>query len=156
MLISIDPGSGGGLAWIFKDKIYAATMPQTPKDIYIKLKSLVIMADGYESVTAYIEKVGTYMPGNAATAAVAFARHCGHLDMALLALNIPYHEITAKKWQQAFVGRVQYPKSMTSSQKKAKRKNLIKTKAQQLYPHLKITLKTADALGILTYALKVT
>ena len=37
------------------------------------------------------------------------------------------------------------------SRRKQERKNNIKAKAQELYPHLKVTLALSDALGILNY-----
>ena len=37
---------------------------------------------------------------------------------------------------------------------KKERKNAIKEKMARLYPHLSVTLKTADALGILTFVME--
>ena len=91
MIIAIDPGANGGLAYEFYQEVYTEKMPATPKDIYDFLKFLAYKADGYESITAYIERVGAYVSGNSGPAAAKFVRHCGHLEMALLAQNIPYH-----------------------------------------------------------------
>lgn len=98
MIIAIDPGANGGIAYKFKGKIYAEKMPQTPRDIYDFLYFRSIESDGYEDVVVYLEKVGGYRSGNSGPAAVNFARHCGHIDMALLALNIEYHEVLPTKW----------------------------------------------------------
>lgn len=151
LLIAIDPGMAGGIAYEFNGKIYTEKMPATPKDVYELLKSLVYRVDGYEDVTCYIERVGGYVSGNSGTAAVKFARHVGNLEMALLALNIKYIEVAPSKWMNYFIGRQKYPASITASQKKTKRKNLIKAKAQALYPEIKVTLAISDAIGILTY-----
>lgn len=153
MIIAIDPGQDGGLAYEFYKKVYTEKMPATPKDIYDLLKFLTYRADGYESITAYIERVGDYVSGNSGPAAAKFARHCGHLEMALLALNIPFHTILPKKWMDFFIGKQKYPASMKPAQRKTKRKNLIKAKAQALYPNIKVTLAISDALGILNFAI---
>lgn len=150
-LIAIDPGINGGIAWIFLGETRAEKMPQTPKDIYDFLYNLTYEADGYEKVICYIEKVGGYVKGNSGPAAATFARHVGNLEMALLALNIKHHWVSPSKWMQYFIGKQKYPQSMTAYQRKAKRKNLIKVKAQGLYPEIKVTLNIADALGILVY-----
>ena len=154
MIIGIDPGQSGGIAWKFQGKVYIKKMPETPKDIFLFLHERALEADSYEDIIAYVEKVGGYMPGNSGPAAVKFARHCGHLEMALLALNIPYHEILPNRWMIHFIGKQKYPASMTAAQRKTKRKNLIKAKAQALSPNIKVTLAVSDAIGILNYAMK--
>lgn len=44
---------------------------------------------------------------------------------------------------------------MTESQRKTKRKNVIKIKAQALYPMIRMTMAISDALGILTYGMNI-
>ena len=84
--------------------------------------------------------------------------------MALIALDIPSDpSVLPSKWQTFFIGKPNYPKIPKEIQGKARkqilakrkteRKNKIKAKAQALYPHLKITLATSDALGILTWGM---
>ena len=152
MILSCDPGQSGGIAWCFESKTYAEKMPATPKDIFLFLRERATEADGFEPCICYIEKVGGYVSGNAGPAAVKFGRHCGNLEMALLALNIKYIEVLPKKWMDFFIGKQKYPTSMKPAQRKTKRKNLIKAKAQALYPDIKVTLAISDALGILCYA----
>lgn len=153
MILSCDPGQNGGWSWEFQDKIYVKKMQETPKDIFLFLQALAQKTDGYSPLIAYVEKVGGYVSGNSAPSAVKFARHCGNIEMALLALNIPYHEIPPQKWMTSFIGKQKYPASMTLAQRKTRRKNLIKAKAQALYPHIKVTLAVSDALGLLSYGL---
>ena len=160
MIIACDPGMAGGWAWQIGKKVLATKMGATPKDIFEQLQ-LLSQAD--ENIICYIERVGAYMPGNAATAAVKFSRHCGNLEAFLIALQIPYHEILPAKWQTFFIGKPNYPKIPKTVQgsvrkqilakRKTERKNKIKARAQSLYPHLRITLATADALGILAYGI---
>jgi hypothetical protein len=59
--------------------------------------------------------------------------------MALTAAGIPFERVRPQKWQQAMG-------CMTKGDK-----NVSKRRAQELYPQLKITHATADALLIATY-----
>lgn len=154
MIIGIDPGSNnGGIAYEFNGKIFAKKMPETKENIYSELSAISLMADGYEYVVCYLEKVGGYMPGNSGPAAVKFARHCGNLEMILFALKIKYVEVSPQKWMSYFIGKLNYPEGLTPYKKKTLRKNIIKNRAQKLYPHLKVTLALSDALGILNYGI---
>jgi len=160
LIIAVDPGLSGGLAWQINNKILATKMPDTPKDIF-SLLQLLSQAD--KDVKCYIERVGTYVAGNAGPGAVKFAKHCGNLEMALIALQIPYYEILPAKWQAFLIGKPNYPKIPKEVQgvarrqilakRKIERKNKIKIRVQGLYPHLKITLATSDSLGILYYGI---
>ena len=183
--IAIDPGADGAIVWRDdQGQAHCQKMPSTLRDIYDILEKVV-----YESwmdktcadrvPLCIMEKVGTYMPGNAGPAAANFAAHVGALKMALIALKVPTELITPQKWQVAFVGKHpspplpnvpeirEYPQEMAMAQRKiaqknakkrrdkelAKRKrirkNRMKEKAQQLFPYIKVTLWNADALGML-------
>ncbi len=151
MIIGIDPGGNGGIAYEFQNKIFAQKMPTSKKDIYEELAKISLLADGYEDIICYLEKVGHYVSGNSCTAAVKFARHNGNLEMALIALEIKYIEVLPKKWMDYFIGKIDYPEEFTACKKKTLRKNIIKSRAQGIYKHLKVTLALSDALGILNY-----
>ena len=140
-LIAIDPGVSGGIAFHVDGdpRAGAVTMPDTPKDIYDFLKDL--KGDG--EATCVLENVGGYRPGNSAISAVKFARHVGHLEMALLALDICAVKVAPGKWMRGFLPAV--PKE------KPERKRALKAKAQELFPYIRVTLDTADALGLLWY-----
>ena len=153
MIIGIDPGSNGGIAYEFNGEIFAKKMPETKGNIYSELATISLMADGYENAVCYLEKVGGYMPGNSGPAAVKFARHCGNIEMALIALKIKRIEVSPQKWMNYFVGKLNYPVDITPDKKKTLRKNVIKKRAQAIYPHLKVTLALSDALGILNYGI---
>jgi len=156
-IICIDPGMSGAISCRIDGKAHAFNMPDTPKDILLLILSLKD-----ENAFCWIEQTGTYMSGESAPAAVTFARHCGHLDMALLAANIAHDTVLAAKWQHAVIGKPNHPKipketpakerRQILAKRKAERKNKIKSKMQCLYPDIKVTLKNADALGILTWA----
>ena len=168
MRISIDPGGSGGIACKIDGKIYAFKMPDTPKDIWGLILSLKS-----DDTFCWVERVGGYMPGNSGPAAVAFARHCGHIDMALLAAGIRHDTVTSQKWMHWLIGKPNYPKlpeipkelskkdqnkmlkeqNKIRAKRKQERKNKIKEKMQRLYPDLKVTLALADALGLLYYGI---
>jgi hypothetical protein len=139
--IAIDPGVNGGIAWIDRDGIIsAANMPEGMTAQADFLRSLAASNPG---ITSTLEKVGTYMPGTSGPSASTFARHVGHLESGLYCLGIPTVQVTPQKWQK-HLGAM--PKE------KPKRKLAIKELMARRYPHLIVTLKTADALGLLTYA----
>lgn len=153
MIVGIDPGINGGIAYEFNGEIVAKKMPKTKENIYAEFAAISLMADGYENAIFYLEKVGGYMPGNSGPAAVRFARHCGHIEMALIALKVKYIEVSPQKWMNYFIGKPNYPDGLTTYKKKTLRKNIIKKRAQAIYPHLKVTLALSDALGILNYGI---
>jgi len=137
-VIAIDPGASGGLAWYDGLSVQTAAMPEGMTAQVDLLRSLA--AQGYR--TAIIERVGGYMPGNSGPAAAKFARHCGHLEAACYTLGIAVEQVAPQTWMKC-IGAL--PKD------KKDRKNAIKEAMARRYPYLDVTLKTADALGILTW-----
>ena len=143
-LIAIDPGAAGGIAWLDSDGIaYAEPMPEGMTAQIDLIRKLSITHT--HKVTAYIERVGGYMPGNSGPAACKFARHCGHLEAACYAYGLPVIQVAPQTWQKA-VGAM--PKD------KGERKRAIKEAMARRYPALSVTLKTADALGLLCWAVR--
>ena len=143
--IGIDPGLKGGIA-VLNDGgsvVEVDNMPETPQDIL----GLLGEYSGRNAVCV-LEDVGHGIPGQSSKATATFARHNGHLEMALLALSIPTEKGTAQKWQKVY--------QLGSSEGIDKRvwKNKLKAKAQQLFPSLgkKVTLSTCYALLIAEYA----
>ena len=142
-IIAIDPGMNGAIAWIDQDSIvHAENMPDTYTEIADFLRAIYIKMKGSECV---VEKVGTYQPGNSGPAAVKFARHCGNIEGILYCLGISTTQIPPQTWMKKLGA---LPKD------KKDRKNKIKEMMASKYPHLKVTLKNADALGILTTCLE--
>ena len=139
-IICIDPGASGGIAWIDADgNAQAANMPASMTAICDWLRAF----DGKPGVV--IEKVGTGRPGNAAGAMTTFARHCGNLDAALYLLGYP---IIANPTPNAWMRLTGCPAKL----EKSARKKWLKDYAQRRYPHLRVTLKTSDALAMLAVA----
>jgi hypothetical protein len=71
--------------------------------------------------------------------AFTFGNGYGHLEMALTAAGIPFERVRPQAWQKAMG-------CMSKGDK-----NVTKAKAQELFPHLKITHATADACLIAEY-----
>lgn len=145
--IGIDPGLSGGIAILNQDGSVkeVVAMPDTPRDIYEFLFSYK------EDSRCVLEDVGHGMPGQSSKATATFARHNGHLEMALLALGIPTEKVTPQKWIKV------YQLKKKKEQDKNEWKNVLKAKAQSLFPQLgkKVTLKTCDALLIAEYARRI-
>jgi hypothetical protein len=135
-IIGIDPGANGGIA-IFEDSILkqAFKMPDTPLDILDALRS------HSDDAVCYLEKVGG-MPGQGGMAMFNFGKNFGWLEMALLSCGITTITVTPQRWQKTF----QLPKS--SGKSKTEWKNILKAKAQSLFPKTKVTLAIADAILI--------
>jgi hypothetical protein len=141
-LLVIDPGASGGLAWRGDDGIvWAEAMPDGMTAQIDRLRALRVALG--PDLLAVVERVGCYMPGNSGPAAATFARHCGHIEAALYCLGVGiYRNPTPQSWQKALGT---WPKD------KMERKRAIKEWAARRYPHLSVTLKTADALALLAW-----
>jgi hypothetical protein len=129
---------GGGLALVEEEgiEIYAYNMPQTEKDIADLIKDL-----GQHSRHCWIENVHAFP--KQAVPNFKLGRNFGTCLGALAALNISHELVRPRDWQK-IVGVT--PKKRTES--KTKFKNQIKGIAQRLFPTVKVTLKTADAILI--------
>lgn len=146
-IIGIDPGVNGGIAWYDTDTkmTYAEPMPETNNDIKELLDEIKV-----GGAMCYMEHVGSGRPGQAVGAMTTFARHCGVLEGLLIGLGIPFVEVMPQTWMKAFSTTCVKKKTDT----KSKWKNKLKAEAQRLNPHIKVTLKTSDALLICRYAAK--
>ena len=170
IVIAIGPGVSGGIA-VFDQggEVYAHKMPDTLadiRDLLISAKRLGVDNEDLNikaksSAVIYCERVGTYMPGNSGPSAATFAEHVGALKGIICCLRIPVIFPTPATWMNHFIGKQSYETKVEGttpqawkivlSRRKQERKNKIKAKAQELYPHLKVTLALSDALGILNF-----
>jgi hypothetical protein len=141
-VIAVDPGMSGGLAWVDGDgAVQAECMPNGMTGMVDRLRELAAALTG---VVAVVEKVGNWMPGDHPNAAAKFARHCGQIEAALYALGIPFEEVVPGVWMKSLGA---LPKV------KADRKRAIRELMARRFPHLRVTLDTADALGLLCWFL---
>ena len=140
-VIGIDPGKNGGIAVIGEYGTYVNKMPETLQDLWDMVEEIGV-SSGYRSepssCRAYIESVHS-SPQMGVTSAFTFGNGFGHLEMALTAAGIPFERVRPQVWQKALG-------CMTKGDK-----NITKAKAQEMFPSLKVTHATADALLIAVY-----
>lgn len=132
--IGIDPGKSGGIAFVSEKETLVEPMPDTLMDLFELLNETY----QEESRFCYLERVSS-SPQMGVRSAFTFGFGFGSLQMALLASRIPFELITPATWQREL-------KCLTKGDK-----NITKRKAQQLFPDMKVTHKTADALLIAEY-----
>lgn len=146
LTIAIDPGLSGGIAYQRDNQpAQAVAMPATEGDLVVFLRDLT--ADAKVAV-AFVEEVGGYVgvaqPGSSA---FKFGRNFGFILGVLQTLGVRLELVRPQRWQKSLgLG------SASGCASKTEWKNKLKGAAQRLYPSLKPTLATADALLILDYA----
>jgi hypothetical protein len=141
--IGLDPGQSGGIAIIPDNnpaKAWAIKMPETLADLWDELSKHEPRWTGVEGfvVHACLERVHS-MPGQGVSSSFKFGQGFGHLEMALTAARIPFTYVTPQKWQKEL-------QCLTKGNK-----NVSKARAQQLFPHIKVTHALADSLLIAEY-----
>jgi hypothetical protein len=153
VFIGIDPGGNGGLALLIDNYAEAIKMPSDLLDLRtwfskIGKNSIACM----ELVTGYVggynreakdgesaEDVGRRTtPGSHM---FKLGKNVGRLEAMLHVSGISVDFVQATAWQRS-VGMEQRPKGISST----KWKNMLKARAQELFPQLKVTKATADAL----------
>lgn len=152
-IIAIDPGTGGGFAIKHElQKPYAMKMPDTEGDIVELFAEQMLMAESEDRERiAVIEQVGTFAGNvNRGNSQAVLYGSYKFMVGALQATHWRIELVRPQKWQPCFgLGKRRDCVSDTEW------KNKLKEKAQQLFPELKVTLSTADALLLLEYWLKV-
>jgi hypothetical protein len=147
--IAIDPGVSGGIAWDGASLPSCMSMPTSDTEIAEEIQNLAdILCSIRDNVTLVIEDVPKYvgekLPGSKI---FPLAFNCGLVRGVALALKIPIILVKPHDWQKHFrLGTKKDAGSTTAW------KNRLKSEAQRRYPHLKVTLKTSDALLILAFA----
>lgn len=128
----IDPGLSGGICYLDTKNpdMLVYPMPETEKDIV----ELIHEYAG-STVQCAIELVHS-MPKNGVKSTFTFGKHYGLLRGALLSAGISFIDVLPNDWQKAL-----------SCQTKGD-KNITKSKAQQMFPKIKVTHKIADAMLI--------
>lgn len=129
--IGIDPGKGGAIAFLENTGkiVHVEKMPDSGLQILGVLKRHRGIAD----CRAALEYVRS-SPQMGVTSAFTFGRGLGALEMALVALRVPYYEVHPRRWQKAL-------DCLTGGDK-----NVSKAKAAELWPDAKVTHANADAL----------
>lgn len=134
LIVGIDPGVSGGfatLSWGGTTANATAFDKVTPRDIATILRGAPIKK-------AYIEQVHS-MPLQGVRSVFTFGENYGLWQGILTALGIPFERVPPLTWQTAM-------RCRTGGDK-----NISKTRAQELFPNLKITHAIADSLLIAEY-----
>lgn len=153
IIIGIDPGASGGIAWHDGGNVEVFKMPETEKDIF-NLIECVSPQCTRRKAFCYLEQVAS-MPGDSGRSMFTFGMGYGGLRMALIACNIPFEVVKPQVWKKEYkliFRKKLHQKGMPDSKYKTWIKNQSKAKAQQLFPMFKkITHAHADALLIMEY-----
>jgi hypothetical protein len=148
--IAIDPGVGGGIAYIDTDgSVHALPMPSTLHDMDTQLMILCTAHNttSADTPTVFLEELPKFTGKMSGSSMATMFRNYGRIEGLLAAYGARIEYLPPKKWQSALgLG----DKKTHGDRWKAH----LKGRAQALYPNLSVTLKTADALLILEAGLK--
>jgi crossover junction endodeoxyribonuclease RuvC len=140
IFIGLDPGASGGIARLDNDlhptEPDAFKMPDTERDLWTIFED---WEPRQFPAFAVIEAVHS-MPKQGVASSFKFGRSYGFLRGCLIASGVPFEEVTPQRWQNELG-------CLSKGDK-----NVTKRRAQQLFPSLKITHATADALLLAEYA----
>ena len=156
MIIAIDPGKNGGIAWSSHGLASCSKMPSGLSALFSFLMDLKSSANG-DKIVCLLEEVHS-MPKQGVKAVWTFAEHVGSLKALLYAAGIPVTPVPPITWQKAIgASRPSTPHGASPSVRdrikhdgKLKIKNLVEAH----FPSLTVTFATSDALGILFYGEK--
>lgn len=143
IITAIDPGRSGGIAVRWSDgNITAKKMPDTPYALYEEL-----LLSGTEKSAVYIERIPKTIGFNrpASAMSVLFENY-GLCQGISIALKARVELIRPQEWMKRF-------SAVRGKRSQSEWKRYLKDIASRIYPDLKVTLNTADALLLLDYAI---
>jgi hypothetical protein len=152
--IGIDPGGTSGGLFIISvpfdndliTSFYSLEFKKsTEKDIYEFIDDY---CNGAHTANAIIEKVHS-MPGQGVSSSFKFGQNYGFLKGILTALGISYEEVTPQSWMKY------YGMKKNKTESKTEWKKRLRQRAEQIFPEVKITANTADAILIAEYCRKI-
>jgi len=150
--LGIDPGKSGGIAILGPlGSVACLPMPATDGDLIELIRETASNCEdeGWRLV-AYVEDVPSYCGKNIPSSrAFVLGKHFGFCLGLLEALNADVRLVRPQKWQKTVA------MSRTRGTSQTEWKNKLKGEAQRRWPEIRkqITLKTSDALLILSHAL---
>lgn len=147
LVIAIDPGASGGIAWSKDGQVGCCPMPDALPELR---QFFTLLLTGTVAPVAYVEKVpkfvGKAIPSS--TTAVLFYNY-GYLEGMLAYAGVRIVQVPPHDWQKFFnLGTKRDCASTTEW------KNKLKAEAIRRFPDQKVTLSVSDALLILDYAKK--
>jgi len=147
--LGIDPGSASGAIGIIscegKETLKATIefSKNTTKDWFNELRCY---SEDVPCV-AVLEKVHG-MPGMNVSAVSSFMRNVGHIEMALIALDIPFTEVTPQTWMKF------YNLKREKNESKPDWKRRLREHLQRIMPDFKVTNDNADAMLLANYCME--
>lgn len=146
--IGIDPGSSSGCIALIHmndkgDIYYTETIEfakHTTWEWYVKLKA---NAENQQCF-AILEKVHG-MPEMSVVSVSVFMKNVGHIEMALLALGIPFKEVTPQTWMK------HYGMKKEKTESKTEWKRRLRERLQRIMPEFKCNNANSDAMLIAYY-----
>jgi len=148
IFIGIDPGKKGGISFLNEgstQKSVIFKMPETELGIPTAIRSVFTSSDlALIHGKAIIEKVHAF-PGQGVTSMFTFGQGYGFLRGVLVALAIPFEEVTPQKWQKYF------GLSKKKNETQPNYKKRILQVAQNMFPDSSVKLQTADSLMLAEY-----
>jgi len=143
-IVAVDPGVSGGFAVNTPDGIVLLSMPESLPEICGLVNQLKTA-----NAELWIEELPLFVsPMTKSSSMAVLHRNLGRVEAAAYAYGYALHRAAPKVWQAPLgLG------GKASCKDHAEWKRKLKAKAQELYPHLDVTLKNCDALLILHYAL---
>jgi len=142
LIVGIDPGKSGGIAVVSESTIKASKTPLDTIQMSMLVKSAVNSAYiDNQKLTVYIENVHAF-PTDGRSSAFKFGMNYGMWLGILASNNLTPIKVSPFKWMQEFAP---LPKQ------KKERKRMLKQIAQEMFPSIKVTLNTADAILIAVY-----
>jgi hypothetical protein len=151
--LGVDPGVGGGLVLLAAQgntpaSVRLARMPSTDTDIVTLLVAWrdAIAPSHRGPVLAALESISPGFPGTGKSSMAKLYGSYRALRMALAALGIPTEEVRAAHWQRC-MSVPHRGKGETTDRWKTR----LRQRAQQLFPFVRVSAHTADALLIAEY-----
>lgn len=165
MIVAIDPGQSGAFAVKHAGKVEVHNMPETLGGT-IELCKL-LHAHG-QDVAVYMEKINGFIGGAGPGQMFQFGKMCERPVAIWQTLGARIVEVRPYEWQSALhLGNCQHikveknatPDTRLAAQQENSRlkrdwKNKLKDCAEKRYPGIRVTLKNADALLLLCYAVE--
>lgn len=134
--LGIDPGTSGAIAALDEDgQLQTCKLSHTSHDVASFLVLTLSRESAYigDGGFALLEKVAS-SPQMGVRSSFTFGRSLGFLEGLLVAYGIPFDRIAPGVWQRKLG-------CLSGGDKR-----ITKAKAQELYPHVKITHAVADAV----------
>ena len=145
LIVAIDPGVNGGLALLDRDGL--VTVQKMPGTDFEVVSFLVEVSNTAKEIDCYLEEPPLFAGKNIPGSAIGkLMWNTGILYGAAIAMGWKVHRIRPAIWMKAHSVGTKGERSTTEW------KNVLKSRAAELFPSVDVTLWNADALLILDAA----